>query len=207
MDPSEPGRDADDRLHEVVHVLGVDQDRDGADADELGVEEGLALHHRHAGHGPDVTEPQDAGAVGADRHAAPDHREAAGQLRELGQGLAHPRHTRGVDVADVLVGADLPPRGDLELAAVMSDEGAVVKPHHMDPGQGAQPGGQGLGMLLVAQLDRDLAQRLVARDGDRRHVTDQAAELRDACRDLRQLPGMMRDPQAIGAVHGHALTP
>jgi hypothetical protein len=35
-------------------------------------------------------------------------------------------------------------------------------------------------VLLVAQLHRDLAQRLVARDGDRVDVTDESAMLSDA---------------------------
>ena len=43
----------------------------------------------------------------------------------------------------------------------------------------AEPGGQRVGVLLVAQLDGDLAQRLVARDRDRLDVADQPAVLGD----------------------------
>jgi hypothetical protein len=203
VDAAEARGDPHDGVDELVDVLGVDQDRDGADPDELGVEERLALHHRHGGERPDVAEAEHAGAVGDDGHAAPDHGEAGGQLRELGDGQRDAGDARRVDVADVLVGADLAPRDDVELAAVMRDEGAIVEPAHAHAVEVLQGDGELLGVRLVAQLDGDLAQRLVAGDRDRRHVADEAAVLGDPRGDLGQLAGSVRDAQAVGAVHGH----
>ena len=42
---------------------------------------------------------------------------------------------------------------------------------------------------------------------DRRARRRSARRARDPRRHLRQLPGLMRDPQAVGAIHSHALTP
>jgi hypothetical protein len=129
--------------------------------------------------------------------------EATGQLREFGDRRGHPRHARGVDVADVLVGVDRVAADHLDLAAVVGDERAVVEPDDAHALELVEAEGQRVGMLLVAQLDGDLADRLVAGDRDRRHVADQAAVLEDPGRDLGQLAGHVRDPQPVGAVHRH----
>jgi hypothetical protein len=190
-------------LHERVDVLGVDQDRHGAHPRQLGVEQGLALHHGQRRHRPDVAEAQHARPVGADRDAAPDRREAPRDLRVLGDRRAHPRDARRVDVAHVLVGLDPAPADHLDLAAVMRQERAVVEPRDRHAGELAQARRQRVGVVLVAQLDSDLAQRLVTGDRDRLDVPDQPAVLGDPARDLRQLTGGVRDPEAVRAVHGH----
>src|SRR5215210_5556295 len=90
VDAAKARRDAHHRLDELVHVLGVYQDRHSRDAGELLVEDGLAFHHRHRGHGPDVPQAQDAGPVRADGDAAPDHGQLARQRGVLDDGLARP---------------------------------------------------------------------------------------------------------------------
>jgi len=52
---------------------------------------------------------------------------------------------------------DLAPRDDVELAAVVGDEGAVVEPDHPDARQRAKRRGEGFRVRLVAQLDGDVA--------------------------------------------------
>ena len=205
MNAAEPRRDPHDGLDELVDVLGVDEHRHRADADQLRVEQRLALHHRHARHRADVAQAQHPCPVGADGDAAPDHREARGELGKLGDRRRDPRDARRVDVAHVLVGVDLAPRDDVELAAVVGDEGAVVEPDHPDARQRAKRRGEGFRVRLVAQLDGDVAQRLVARDGDRRDVADQASLRGDRAGDLGQLPRRVRDAQTVGAVHGHGV--
>ena len=92
-------------------------------------------------------------------------------------------------------------RPHLELAAHVRDEGAVVVPDDVHAGELAERHRKLVGVILVAQLDRDLTDRLEASDGDRVHVADQPSLLADPQGDPRELARLVRDPQAVGAVH------
>src|SRR5215217_123359 len=102
VDPAEPRRDVNHRLDEGVHVPGIDQYGHRRDAGELVVEDGLALHHRHRGHRPDIAQAQHSRSVRADGDAAADHGQLARERGILDDGLARPRHSWGVHVAHVL---------------------------------------------------------------------------------------------------------
>ena len=91
--------------------------------------------------------------------------------------LRHPGHARRVHVADILVGVDRMAADHLDLAAVVGDERTIVEPDDGDALELAESDRKRIGVLLVAQLDRDLADRLVPGDRDRRDVADQPVVL------------------------------
>jgi CDP-alcohol phosphatidyltransferase len=193
-----PGSDPQHSAHELVDVLGRDQDRHRRDAGHPTVEERLALHHRHRSPGADVPQAQHPRAVGADRHRAADHRVAAGEGRLLGDRRADPRHAGGVDVAHVLEGRKLGDRLDRQLAALVGPQGTVEVRDHPHPLQLGERAGNPLRLSVVTDLHGDLADRAIAtqRDGD--DVADQAPGLADALADLRQLA---RDVRLLDPVH------
>ena len=94
-------------------------------------------------------------------------------------------------------------RADVQLAAVVADERAVVVPQHLDAGQLVEVARQVPRGAGVGDLDGDLADRGVATEVDRDDVADQPVVLRDHRRDGGELPGAMRDLHAIGHVEGH----
>ena len=162
--PPNAGRDAHDRLDELVHVLGVDQYRHRRDAGELLVEDRLALHNRHRGDRPDIPEAEHPRSVRADGDAAPDHGKLAGERGVFDDGLARPRYPGRVDVAHVLHGPDRVGRLDHELPALVLEERPVARPHDLDAFQIIQQPDDPLGLVAVFDLQRDLAQRGLTAD-------------------------------------------
>ena len=55
-------------------------------------------------------------------------------------------------------------------------------------------------LIVVADLDGDLADRVLAADGDRHDVADQTIAVGDRAHHPRELPGAMRNLDSVGAV-------
>jgi hypothetical protein len=207
VDAAEPRGDAHHRLHEGVHVFGVYEDRHRRDAGQLLVEDGLALHHRHRGYGSDVAQAQDARSVRADGNAAPDHGQLAREGRVLGDGLARPRHPRGVHVAHVLNRSDGLDGLDHELPALVLEQRPIARPQNLDALQGAQHIRDALGLVAVLHLDRHLAYGGLASDVDRHHVADEAVTFGYGSGDFGELPRTVRQLDAVGVIERHGEPP
>jgi hypothetical protein len=80
------------------------------------------------------------------------------------------------------------------------EERAVAEPDDLHAVERAEALGDLLGVLVVGDLDRELADRLVAGDGDRDDVADDPLALRDRARDPRQRADAVRDVEPVGAV-------
>ena len=185
--------------------LHVDQHRHRRDPGELAVEHGLALHHRHRRDRPDVPEPEYPRPVRADRDAARDHRVAGGE-RGSAAIARHTRATPGVYTSriscTVRTGwiasiSSLPP--SLRISA---RSWCQTTPHAVDR---IDQRGDRTRLIGVSDLDRDLADRVLASDRDRDDVADQPLPLRDRPRDARELSCAVRDLNPVGAVE-HAAT-
>jgi hypothetical protein len=207
VDPAERRRDAHHRLDELVHVFGVYEYRHGRDAGELVVEDSLALHDRHRGHGPDISQAQNARPVRADRDAAPDHGQLARQRRVLDYGLARPRHPRCVHVAHVLHRPHRVGGLDHEFPALVLQKSPVTRPQYPDAVQLVQHPCDPLGLVAVLDLERDLAHRGLASDVDGRDVPDEAATLGYRSRDRGQLARAVRNLDTIRIVERHGEPP
>ena len=155
------------------------------DADELRVEDRLALHHRQRRDRPDVAEPEHARAVRADRDRPPERREPRRDPRVLGDRRATPARRPACRrrARPGWCGSRGPTR--LELAAVVRDERAVVEPDDRHAVERRERLGELLGARLVAHLDGDLADRLAPADRDRRDLADHAPARRSRSRPSR----------------------
>ena len=78
IDATEGAGDVVDSLDKLVHVLGLDAQREGVHPAEGLEQHALALHHRHPGLRADVPKPQHGGAVGDNGH----------QVMAAGEGIA-----------------------------------------------------------------------------------------------------------------------
>ena len=99
LDGAESGRDDRDGANNLLGVLARQQDGHAVDTDQRIEQDRLALHHRHAGHRPDVAQAQDGRAVGHDGHGVSDRGVLVLQLWRLLDQLAHLGHARRVDLA------------------------------------------------------------------------------------------------------------
>ncbi len=187
VDAAEAAGDPLHRVDERVGVVGVDEDRHGGDAGKLAVEHRLSLHDGHGCDRADVAEAEDARAVGADRDGAPDHGEAMGEGRLVGDREADAGDSRRVGVAHVLQGLHLVRGDDGELAALVRMEGAVPEGDDTDSLDLVELGGDPLGLLVVSHLDGDLADRAVAPDRHRVDVADEAGRIGDLGAHLGEL--------------------
>ena len=93
--PPKLGREAHDRLDDLVDVGGVEADRHGVDAAELLEQHRLALHHRQRGGRADVTEAEHRGAVGHDRDGVGDPGVARAPASGPRRSPCRPRRPRG----------------------------------------------------------------------------------------------------------------
>src|SRR5438093_1229519 len=90
---TERGGDELDGLDDLLRVLRREGDRECVDAAEVFEQQGLALHHRQSGFGPDVPEAEDASAVRDDRDLIPLVRQGpnlARVRRDVEAGLRDP---------------------------------------------------------------------------------------------------------------------
>ena len=203
VNATEAAGDALHRFDERVGVFGVDEDRHSRDAGELAIEHGLALHDGHRRDGPDVAEAENARAVGADGDGAPDHGEAVGERRVVGNGEADAGDAGGVDVAHVLEGAHLVAADDVQLAALVRVEGAIPERDDAHAFHLTELGGDALCLFVIAYFDGDLADRALAADRDGVNVADEAVLLRDAGAYLRELPSDVGLLEPVHVVDGH----
>jgi len=81
---------------DLVGVLAVQLDVEHVDVSEALEEHPLALHHRLAGQGADVAEPEDRGAVADHRHQVAPVGVLVAELGVGGDGVAGHRHAGGV---------------------------------------------------------------------------------------------------------------
>ncbi len=97
LDRGERRRDMDDRLDDLVGVLGVEEDGHAGKPGQGLDQAGLALHDRHGRLGPDVAQAEDGRAVGDDGDEVADGGVAAGEGRvvlDLEADLGHARACR-----------------------------------------------------------------------------------------------------------------
>ena len=116
IDSAEGASQQSDGVDDLIHVLAADAEWNGVHAAEGLKQDALALHHRHAGLGTDVAQPQDGAAVRHDGHGVP----AAGQfialcrvLLNLQAGLGHAGR---IGQGQRLPGVDGHAGSDLQLA-------------------------------------------------------------------------------------------
>jgi hypothetical protein len=166
----------------------------------------LPFHDGHGGDGTDVAEAEDAGAVRAHGDRAPDHRVPAGERRVLGDRRAHARHARRVDVAHVLDVADGAHGVDLQLAALVLEQSAVLVPEDLHLVELVERRGDPVGLSPVAHLDGDRTDRPRATERDGHDVADDAVLARDRARDPRELPGAVGVLEVVCAVERHGRT-
>jgi len=157
VDAAEDRRDALNRLHDLVDILGVEADREGVDAAELLEEHGFALHDRQGALRPQVAKPEDSAAVGHDSHAVALDGQAASAVGVLGDGSTDARHARRVGHREVVASLDGDLADDLDLAAGMELEGAVGILQDLDPIDGLHRPHDGVGMLGVAGMHCEFA--------------------------------------------------
>jgi hypothetical protein len=81
VDPAVGGRDAGNRVDELIHRAGLKTERNRVDAAKSLEQHGLSLHHRHRGERPDVAEAEDGGAVADDSNGVAHAGVGRGELR------------------------------------------------------------------------------------------------------------------------------
>ena len=194
--PAKPGEMALTAAHDLVHVLGVQADREGVDVGEPLEQRRLALHHRHRGERADVAQAQHRRAVGDDGHRVALDGQPPGVLGVGGDGHADPRDAGGVDQRQVVAVADRHLGHDLELAAEVDQEGPVADLADLDAVQRAHLGDDLVGVLDAAGHDRDVdPQPLVARRRDVQ-TADQATGALDQRSRARSPPSAGREARA-----------
>ena len=117
VDAAEGRGDADDRLDDLVGVLGVQADGERVHAAEGLEQGGLALHNRHGGLRADIAQTQDRAAVGDDGHRVRLQRVVVGRLGILGDDLAGLGDAGRVGHGQIMARGDIHLRIEGELAA------------------------------------------------------------------------------------------
>jgi hypothetical protein len=106
VDAAEDGRDGLHDHHDLVHVLGVEAEREGVDAGELLEDERLAFHDRLGCAGADVAQAQHRGAVRHHRDRVLLDGQRVGLLGVVVDGHADPRHPRRVGHGQIVAGLE-----------------------------------------------------------------------------------------------------
>ena len=192
MDAAKRRCDAYHSLHELIYIFGVYENRHSRDVRQLVVEDGLALHYRHRGHGSYVAEAQDPRAVRADGDGVPDHGQLAGKRGSLGDSLTCSGYPRRVHVTHVLHRPNRAHGLDLELAAFVTQQRPVLCPEDLDALQLVEHLRDSLSVLSIPNLERDLAYRVFAADVDGDYVPDQTFSLGYRTGDTGERAGAVR---------------
>src|SRR5699024_2291289 len=163
------------RPNDLVHVLGVQADRERVDPGEPLEQGRFALHHRQCGGSADVAEPEHRRPVGDHSDRVALDGQPDGVLRVRGELLTDPAHTRGVDQGEVVAVPDLHLRLDLDLAAEVGEEGAVRDTTDHHSGDGAQRVHDLLGLVLTTGGAGDVHLQPVHTGGGDVHCGDHTA--------------------------------
>ena len=106
IDAAKAAGDVVDGLHKLVHILGLDTERESVHVAERLEEHAFALHDGHTGLGTDVTEAQDGAAVGDDRRHVPAACKLIAFIDVLLNFKARLRHAGGVGEGQVILRLD-----------------------------------------------------------------------------------------------------
>ena len=82
----------------------------------------------------------------------------------------------------------------------MAKQRPVLVPQNLHVAERAHELGDPVGLGDVPHLDRDVPDRVLAPERDRDDVADQSLAVGDRLGDASELPGMVWDVDAIGAV-------
>src|SRR5207249_5867534 len=108
-----------DRLDDFLRVLRREGDRERVDAAEVLEQQGLALHHRQSGFGPDVPQAEDACAVRDDGDLIPFVRQGPNLARVRGDVEAGLRDPRRVPDREIVEAAHRDAWHDLDLSLIV----------------------------------------------------------------------------------------
>ena len=134
-------------------VGDVEADREGVDPGEVLEQQRLALHDRQGALGTDVAEAEHGGAVGDDGHRVLLDRVLVDEGRVLLDGGADPGHAGRVGHRQVVAVVDRHVGEDLDLAALVHLEGAVLDLDHLDAVDGADDADDLLDVRLGGAVD------------------------------------------------------
>ena len=104
------------RIDDVIHVVAADAKRNGVHTAEGLEEDAFALHHRHTGLRTDVSQSQHSAAVRDYSHGVPPTGELIALADILLNFQAGLSDTRRIGQRQGLLGANLRPGGDFQLA-------------------------------------------------------------------------------------------
>jgi hypothetical protein len=198
VDAAERGGDPDDRLDDLVHVLGGQADREGVHVGELLEEHRLALHHRHGRLRADVAEAEHGRAVGHHRDRVRLDRVLEGLLAVLRDGGADARDTRRVGHREIVARLERQVEPRVDLATAVDLEGAVRDLDHLRRLHGLNRRDHLPAMVAAAALDGDLANGAVTLGLDGVDGHDGPTRAGDGGGDLAEYaagPGRQRDAE------------
>jgi hypothetical protein len=162
------------RLHErddLVHVLGIDAQREGVDAGELLEEHRLALHHGHRRLRTDIAEAEHRRAVGDDRHRIALDGQRPRRRRVVVDGHRDAPYARRVSHREIVARLQRQLGIDLDLATLVHQERAIRDAVDGDSVEIAHRAYDRLGMTRVHARDRHVANDLIGLDA---HQVDRA---------------------------------
>ena len=107
VDTTEGASEQGDRVHDGVHILRANAERNRVHATELLKQYALAFHNRHAGLWTNITEAENRGTIGHDRDGVPTAGQLPLLLRILLDLLADRSHARCIGEGQRLGAVDL----------------------------------------------------------------------------------------------------
>ena len=126
VDRTEAGPQADQGLHDLVGILGVEHDRNRVQSAEGLEERGLSLHDRQRGRRTDIAEAKHGAAIADDRDQAVCPGVTGGQRRLGGDRPAHLRDAGCVGDRQRALGVQWRLQGDRQFAALVGGEDFLV---------------------------------------------------------------------------------
>jgi hypothetical protein len=196
VDAAEAGRDRLDGGHDLVHVGGVQADREGVDAGELLEQHRLTLHHRHCGPRADVAQAQHRRPVGDDRHRVAFDRVLEGLVGVLLNRRADAGDARRVGHREIVARLQRTLVVLLDLAPDVQHERPVGGVQDTRARNRIDGVGEPRPVAGVAGLDGDVADRVRLIDGHQVDGPDRRPGVADRRCDLAEHPGHMVDLDA-----------
>ena len=186
--------DALDRLDGLLGRVRVEADRERVDARELLEEQGLALHDRERCLGADVAQAEHRGAVGDDGDGVLLDGVVVGQVGLGLDRLAHAGDARRVRHRQVVAVTDRAQRQDLDLAALVHLEGAVLVLEDLDTVEVVQGVEDHLLVLGALAVDDDVLVEGRQLGLEPLERCDVPAGLADGYGDPPERPGYVVEP-------------